>query len=72
MTNQPAQATLRGAELRRYIEETLDPGAHLTGNEDAGELVAELDRIFASEGGSGITAQQMDWYLSYKRNQRSA
>ena len=49
--------------LSAYIAAHLDPGATLTGADDADQVVAQLDSIFEDDGGSQITAEQMQDYL---------
>jgi hypothetical protein len=55
------------ATLREYIAEHLDPGAHLTGDENPITLVQDYDKMFRDEGGSGITAEEMGEYLAELR-----
>jgi len=51
------------ANVCAYIEAHLDPGATLRADDDAAQVVAGLDRVFADEGGSKVTTEQMQDYL---------
>lgn len=49
--------------IRAYIEEYLDDAAHLRRDDDPAETVTLLDRVFAAEGGCGVTVAEMARYL---------
>jgi DNA-binding phage protein len=49
--------------IRAYIEEYLDPDAHLRRDDDPALIVAQLDRVFADDGGCGVTVEEMARYL---------
>ena len=50
--------------ITRYITECLDPHAILRRTDDPAQTVADLDSIFADDGGCGITVEQMAKYLT--------
>lgn len=50
-------------QVAAYICEYLDPGNHLGRDDDPAETVALLDQAFASEGGAGVTVEEMRTYL---------
>jgi hypothetical protein len=49
--------------LRQYIDSHLDPGANLKPTDNAAEIIAGLNRVFASEGGAGVSVGEMQEYL---------
>jgi hypothetical protein len=49
--------------IRAYIEEYLDPDAHLRRDDDPAVIVAHLESVFAAEGGCGVTVEEMARYL---------
>ena len=57
--------------LRAYIQDHLDPFGLLTPRDNPVEVVASLDRAFRSEGGSGVTVEEMAAYLDELRGARS-
>lgn len=57
--------------VRAYIEAHLDPSACLRPTDDAAEILMNLDRAFASDGGSRVTIKQMQDYLDVLRAERA-
>ena len=59
--NGPENNSMRA--IAHFIQEALDPGANLRHTDDAADVVAGLDRVFADEGGAAISVWQMQRYL---------
>jgi hypothetical protein len=52
-----------------YIRQHLDPEGLTRSTEDPKEVLATFDRCFADEGGSGVTAFEVERYLEALREE---
>lgn len=59
--NGPANNSIQA--ISTYIQEYIDPQNNLSHDDDAEQVLAELDIVFADDGGTGLTVEQMREYL---------
>ena len=50
-------------DVAAYIREYIDPAGWLGRGDDAGQLIADWNIIWADEGGCGLTVEQVEEYL---------
>jgi hypothetical protein len=49
--------------ITTYIQEYIDPRGELRRADDAGAVLADLDLLYVDDGGSGLSAEQLQRYL---------
>ena len=59
----PCDGMRCGTSLREYIENHLDPAVEILMSDDPAVVVAMLDNLYRTEGGSGIDAEAMAAYM---------
>jgi hypothetical protein len=53
--------------IAAYIREYIDPQGNFTAEDDAAQAIEELDRIWAADGGTHLSVEQLQEYLDSLR-----